>query len=437
MSAGNASSYPRARPSFGGRFWIAWTLYNTLLHVIFGLFWLPALAWREFRGRFLNRLGFRLPHLRRSIWLHSPSVGEALAIRTFVSHLRNAFPGREIVLTTFTSGGRHVAKQVSADHHLALPYDLWPSVLLTIRALKPEMFLVVEGDYWPNLITALHLKRVPVVAVNGRVSEKALRNQRRVGWLSRGMFGHMSLVCAGGLEYIPRYMELGVKPERIIVTGNLKYDNLATTPRADVIELLAAALGQPTPADVLIAASTHAGEEELITDAYLKTRAVRPGLKLVVVPRYPERAGEILKTLAARGLKGARRSELPGPTGADAVVVDTLGELAGIYPMAEVAVIGGSFIPRGGQNMVEAAYHGCVVVWGPHVEHFPVETAKLAGRGGVAVKDAGELSRSLCELYTFDDVRRGLGEEASASARELMGASARTLDVLRRLQEAE
>jgi 3-deoxy-D-manno-octulosonic-acid transferase len=431
----SARSFRPPKPQFGGRFWAAWALYNFLLLGLFVLLFVPALAWREFRGRFLNRLGFRLPRPRRSIWLHSPSVGEALAIRTFVSHLREAFPGREIVLTTFTSGGRQVAKQVAADHHLALPYDLWASVLLTVRALKPELFLVVEGDYWPNLVTALHLRRVPVVAINGRVSEKALRGQRRARWLSRGLFGNLSLVCAAGLEYIPRYIELGVKPERIVVTGNLKYDNLATNPRADVIELLAAALGKPIPANVLLAASTHAGEEDLITEAYVSAREARPGLKLVVAPRYPERAGDVVRILEARGLRVARRSELPGATGVDAVVLDTLGELAGIYPIGEVAVIGGSFIPRGGQNMVEAAYHGCVAVWGPYVENFPVETAKLVGRGGVAVKDADGLRRSLRDLYAFDDVRERLSEEARTSAREMMGASTRTLDVLRRLME--
>ena len=436
MTGESARPFRPPKPRFGGRFWVAWAFYNILLHGLFALLWLPALTWREFRGRFLNRLGFRLPHPRRSIWLHSPSVGEALAIRTFVSHLREAFPGREIVLTTFTSGGRHVGKQVAADHHLALPYDLWPSVLLTAAALKPELFLVVEGDYWPNLVTALHLRRVPVVAVNGRVSEKALRGQRRARWLSRGLFSNLSLVCAAGLEYIPRYIELGVKPERIVVTGNLKYDNLATSPRADVIELLAAALGKPGPADVLIAASTHAGEEELVADAYAAAGKARPGLKLVLAPRYPERAADVVHILEARGLKVARRSELPGPSGVDAVVLDTLGELAGIYPMGAVAIIGGSFVPRGGQNMVEAAYHGCVAVWGPYVENFPVETAKLAGRGGVAVKDADGLERSLRDLYTFDDVRERLGEEARTSARELMGATPRTLDVLRRLMEA-
>ena len=431
-AAPEIAAAPRAS-RYGGRFAAAAALYNLLLHLLFLALWLPALAWREFRGRFLNRLGFRLPRLRRSVWLHSPSVGEALAIRTFVRHLRGAFPGYDIVLTTFTSGGRQVAKQVAADHHLALPYDLMPSVALTVRALKPALFLVVEGDYWPNLVYALQRRGVPVAAVNGRVSAKAAAGYRRAAWLFRPLFNRLALVCAADKEYIPAYMALGVPPERIVVTGNLKYDNYQSEPATDVIALIQAALGNPRREDVLVAASTHPGEEDLVADVFLALRVRRPALKLFVAPRYPERAGAVVALMAARGLTAARRRELPRPSTVDVVVLDTLGELSGLYALGAVAVIGGSFVPRGGQNMVEAAFQGCVTVWGPHVENFPAETARLAGRGGVAVAGANELQAALEELYAFDEVRARLGEAAAATAAEMMGASARTIAVLRRL----
>ena len=418
---------------FGARFRAAWLAYNVLVQALFALLWLPALAAREFRGRFGSRLGFRLPRPRGCIWLHAPSVGEALAIRAFVAELRAAYPGRAIVLTTFTAGGRHVAKHVRADHHLALPYDLYPSVVATIHALRPSLFLVVEGDYWPNLMYELLKRRVPIAVVNGRFTAKALRNYRRTAWLFRPLFRGLSAVCAAEVEYVARYEEMGVDRGRVVVTGNLKYDNHEVAALDDVVELVAAALGKPDRRDVLLAASTHAGEEELAAAAFLELRRANPRLKIYVAPRYPERAAGVAALLESRGIKTTLRSFLPRPGTFDAVVLDTLGELGGLYPLGAAAVIGGSFVPRGGQNMMEAAYHGCVSVWGPHVENFPAEVKRLEGRGGVGVADAGELARVLRELYANADVMTVLGEEAAATAREMMGASRRTIAALARL----
>lgn len=420
---------------WGGRFWLAFLFYNFLLHVSFALLWVPALALREFRGRFVKRLGFRLPRLDKSVWLHAPSVGEALAVRTFVEEFRRAFPGYEVVLTTFTSGGRQVAKQVAADHHLALPFDLYPSVAATVRALRPALVLLVEGDYWPNLLYALARRGVPVGVVNGRFTARSLKGYRRTRWLFGPLFRNLKFVCAAEEEYRGRYEAMGVPEERVVATGNLKYDNYETTARPDVAALIARALGNPRPDDVLIAASTHAGEEEMVADVYLRLREEREDLKLFVAPRYPERAGDVAALLGRKGIGAVLRSGLPagGPT--DAVVLDTLGELGGLYPLGSVAVIGGSFVPRGGQNMMEAAYHGCVTLWGPHVENFPLETARLAGRGGVEVRDREELLTALQDIYANAQVRAVLGDEAAAVAREMMGASKRSIAVIRRYLE--
>ena len=425
----------RKNTRFGARFWLAFIFYNAVLHVAFALFWLPALAIREFRGRFLKRLGFRLPNLEHSIWLHAPSVGEALAIRAFVSELRRAFPGYAVVLTTFTSGGRQVAKQVDADHHLALPYDLYPSVAATVRALDPSFVLFVEGDYWPNLMFALARRGVPTAVVNGRFTARSMGRYAGARWLFGPLFEALGLVCAAEEEYVPRYETMGVDGADIIATGNLKYDNYEAEEREDLVALIAEALGRPSRRDVLIAASTHAGEEEIVADIYSELRRERPDLKLFLAPRYPERAAEVLTLLRTKGVAAAPRSRLPGPSPVDAVVLDTLGELGGLYPLGAVAVIGGSFVPRGGQNMMEAAYHGCVTLWGPHVENFPVETARLAGRGGIAVRDAGELHDALEDIYANEQVRNVLGEEAAATAREMMGASKRTINAVKRLLE--
>lgn len=352
-------------------------------------------------------------------------------MRAFVEDVRRAFPGFEIVLTTFTSGGRQVAKQVAADHHLALPFDLYPSVAATVRALRPAFVLVVEGDYWPNLLFFLARAGVPVGVVNGRFTARSLKGYSRFKWLFGPLFERMGFVCSAEEDYRERYEAMGVAAPDVAVTGNLKYDNYDTTARPEVAKLVVEVLGGAGRDDVLMAASTHAGEEELVTNVYLKLRKARNGLKLFIAPRYPERAPEISAMLARKGLSVALRTSLPASSPVEAVVLDTLGELGGLYPLAAVAVIGGSFVPRGGQNMMEAAYHGCVTLWGPHVENFPVETARLAGRGGIQVRDAAELLSVLDELYANAQVRNVLGDEAAAAAREMMGASKRTIGVIR------
>lgn len=416
---------------------MAFSLYNLLLHIFFALLWLPALAVREFRGRFFKRLGFRLPRLAESVWLHAPSVGEALAIRAFVKELRREYPQYEIVLTTFTSGGRYVAKQVAADHYLALPFDLYPSVAVTVGRLRPALVLFVEGDYWPNLLFKLARRRVPVGVVNGRFTARSLRGYRRAGWLFGPLFRSLKFVCAAQEEYRPRYEMMGVNAADVVVTGNLKYDNYETTARPDVAELIAEALGNPRRDDVLIAASTHGGEEEIVADVFLQLKREGPALKLFVAPRYPARAGEVLRLLQRKGISAALRSELPATAPVDAVVLDTLGELGGLYPLGAVAIIGGSFVERGGQNMMEASYHGCVTLWGPHVENFPLETARLQGRGGIQVRDRTDLLGSLREIYGNRQVRNVLGEESAAVAREMMGGSRRAIAVIRRFLEEE
>lgn len=393
------------------------------------------MALREFRGRFFKRLGFRIPRVNKSVWLHAPSVGEALAVRSFVEEFRRVFPGYEIVLTTFTSGGRQVAKQVAADHHLALPFDLYPSVAATVRNLKPALVLLVEGDYWPNLLFVLARRGVPVGVVNGRFTARSLGGYRRARWLFGPLFRNLKFVCAAEEEYRGRYEAMGVDEGNVAVTGNLKYDNYETAARPDVAALIAEALGNPRRDDVLVAASTHAGEEEMVSDVYLRLREERENLKLFVAPRYPARAGEVAALLARKGIDAARRTQLPAGGPADAVVLDTLGELGGLYPLGAVAIIGGSFVPRGGQNMMEAAYHGCVTLWGPHVENFPLETARLAGRGGVRVRDEAELMKALKDIYANAQVRGVLGDEAAAVAREMMGASKRSIAVIRRYLE--
>lgn len=423
---GNRRILPRRR--FGPRFYLAWLFYNLLLHAAFFLLWVPALAWREFRGRFIKRLGFGLPRpRRRTLWLHAPSVGEALAIRAFVRELRAAFPHYEIVVTTFTAGGRSVAKQVQADYHLALPYDLVGSVYLTLLALRPAAFFFVEGDFWPNLAFVVQKTGVPTFVVNGRVSAKAVKRYKRFRWLFEPIFSNLTLVCAAAQDYVPLYKNLGVRDANVLVTGNLKYDNYAGPPATELVGLILAALGKPKREDVIIAASTHDGEEELIAETFGNLFKSRTSLRVIVAPRYPERAAIVIAALERVGFEVARRTSLPVKKPVTAVVLDTLGELPGLYPAAAVAVIGGTFVPRGGQNMVEAAYHGCVPVWGPHVWNFPMEVNMLAGKGGFGVSTPSDLEDILNKLLEDTDTLLKSGERAAAVVREMTGASARTV----------
>lgn len=366
-----------------------------------------------------------MPRLEKCIIVHAASAGEMLASRKFVALLRERFPGVPVVVTTVTTTGAKAAEHVGADYDLGLPYDLVPAVYLALRRLNPVALILVECDYWPNLIYMAARRGVPVAVINGRMTEKAAGWYRAVGWLFKPLLASIAAYAISDEEYVSRFRSLGVDGAAVEVTGNIKYDNLDLEPNPGLISEVHSRLGITDKLDLLIAGSTHEGEEGLVARAYLAARDVRPSLKLLVAPRYPERAAEVVSLLSEFGITAAVYSN--GDTG-DALVLDTMGDLARLYAAAAVAVVGGSFVRRGGQNVVEPAYAGCAVVYGRHTSHFPYEVRLLEGNGGTTVADGDELTRVLTRFYREPELLEAEMAKARAATAGLIGGSARAVD---------
>jgi 3-deoxy-D-manno-octulosonic-acid transferase len=414
------------RKTCGVAFWVAFVIYNLAVHFLFLLLWAPALFLRDFRSRFFSRLGFGLPRLDRSIIIHAASAGETLASREFVALLRGRFPGVPVVVTTVTTTGAKAAEYVGVDYNLGLPYDLLPPVYLALRRLNPVALILVECDFWPNLIYAALRRGIPIAVVNGRMTEKAASRYGAVGWLFKPLLASIAAYAVSDEEYVSRFRAVGVDGAGIEVTGNIKYDNLDMEPNPGLISEVHLRLGITDRFDLLIAGSTHEGEEELITRAYIAARDVRPSLKLLVAPRYPERAAAVVSLLSEFGITAGFYSN--GGNSCDALVLDTIGDLASLYAAGAVAVVGGSFVSRGGQNVVEPAYAGCAVVYGPNTFHFPYEVRLLDGNGGTTVADGDELTRLLTRFYREPELLEAEMTKASAVAAGLIGGSARAVD---------
>ncbi len=418
------------------------------------LFGVGYLAVRLLRGRgvpgFRQRLGITpnslkedLRKLRRPIWLHCVSVGEVLAAEPLVNELRRRLPDRDWVITTVTSTGREVARRLvreSRDRLLYLPWDLGPIVRGVVSRIRPELFLCLETELWPVLFHHLRKEGVPVVVANGRISPKAFRRYLWIRPFMERVLAQATWILTQSPQDARRYAAIGAAKDRIIVTGNIKWEGtIVQTPSNG--NPLRSLLGTPERTILWTAGSTHPGEESMILNVYRRLKANHPNLRLLIAPRHPERTPEVEKEVARLGLSSIRRTQLSvrgsDPTGSDPVILlDTIGELAGIYSVSDVVFVGGSLVPHGGHNLVEPASRAKPVLTGPHLQNFQAIAESLAQAGGVAiVRSEGELEETLQRLLQSPQARRELGLRASAVLREHQGATARTADLIARVLE--
>ncbi len=416
-----------------------YALYSALLGV--GLLaYLPAFLARRRRagyGRDLaqrfGRLGDALPPEPRC-WVHAVSVGESAAAVPLVEGIRQRWPELGIVVSTITpTGARIVTERLAgAAAHRYFPIDLPGPVRRALEAARPRFFIAIETELWPNFLRALARRRIPAMIANGRISDRSFRRYRRVRWLMRRVLADVAVFAMQTEEDARRIRALGAPPERVVVTGNLKSD-LLPEPSADDARGRER-LGLGAEARLWIAGSTHRGEEAVVLDVFLRARARCPDLRLLLAPRHPERAGEVEELIRARGLTAARRSRLPQDAAAGAVVIlDTVGELAELYRLAEIVFVGGSLVPVGGHNVLEPAMRGKPVLVGPHMSNFR-EGAELLERsgGGLVVKDGPELERELARLLEDRALVRRMGEAARDAFAGRQGAVSATLDLVGR-----
>ena len=405
------------------------------------LAYLPVFLVRRLRGsgyerslaeRF-GRYGHELPAEPRC-WIHAVSVGEAATAVPLVEAIGRRWPELAVVMTTVTpTGARVVADRLGGKvTHRYFPFDLPGSVRRALGTVKPQFFIGMETELWPNFLRALERRGVPAMIANGRISDRSFRRYHRVRFLTALMLRDISVFAMQSQEDARRIIALGALPERVVVTGNLKTDLAPAEAGGEAVwqRLLGIAEGDL----VWIAGSTHRGEETAVLQAFKRLRVRFPTLALLLAPRHPDRAAEVERLAADAGLGTIRRSELPRDRERHAVVIlDTVGELAQIYRVATVVFVGGSLVPTGGHNMLEPALLRKPVLFGPHTSNFR-ESAELLlhAEGAVLVADGGQLEARVGELLSDADRRRRMGEAALHAIVSRQGAVQQTMELVER-----
>ena len=375
-------------------------VYNTLTLLLLPLILLGlavALLRKKYRTRIPARLGIglhslheQLPDTARAgtVWVHALSVGEVTSAQPLLRGLRAALPETRLVLSVATRSGEQVAREQLADccHViLAAPYDFYPVIGLFIRRIEPRVFILVETDFWPNWLHMLAWRGIPTYLVNGRISAASFARYQRFASFFAPMFRCFTGLCMQTRADAANMAGLGLDPARIHTLGNLKFDAagpIAGSKGGPVNKKdLRQQYGFDPTAPLLICGSTHSGEEELLLPAYAALLQLVPSLQLLLAPRQIERAESIVALAKQHGIHCRRRSQTKGGSG-PVLLLDTLGELAGCYAMADLAFIGGSLVPFGGHNPVEAVAVQAAVCFGPHMDDFNEIAAELVASGG-------------------------------------------------------
>ncbi|MDA8326569.1 MAG: 3-deoxy-D-manno-octulosonic acid transferase [Nitrospiraceae bacterium] len=386
-----------------------------------------------------GRMGKEIFQARReggsAVWVHAVSVGEVMAAVPFIEALRAR--GLEPVISTITETGRQVARKKFPEGRIIyLPFDLPFAFKRAAREVKPRAFILMETELWPNAVRTMHGLGIPVFIVNGRLSEKSTAGYRRFHFFFKRVVSKLSLICVQDEVYAKRAALIGAPEQKILVTGNFKFEMGAKGPSlAPAWPVWMEKLTRP----VIVAGSTHAGEEEFLIEIYKKLKMEFPLLSLVLVPRHPERAPEVGALIKKAGMNYIKSSmpgveEARGETMVDAgqpgiVLVDTVGELFNIYSKADVAVVGGSFIPRGGQNPLEPAYWGKPVICGPDMRNFTFMPEFLES-GGALTADKETLLEKLAGLLADEGRRTAMGADAKKFHLERSGAVGKTANAI-------
>lgn len=401
----------------------------------------PWLLYRALRtGRYRRGLSDKLFGLRQAlppgaVWFHGVSVGEIHLLRQVVATFRRRFPDVPCVLSTTTDTGFDEACRCFPDLFVFYyPFDFSWAVRRSLWAIAPRLIVLAEAELWPNFLMAARQNAVPVVVINGRMSPRSLRSYLRVKPLSRWLFSQLDLLLMQTEHYARAVRILGVHPDRVAVTGNIKFDGVLAdrhNPRTDFLRDM---LKVKEDELIWIAGSTQAPEEEIVLRIWQKLRVDYPNLRLFLVPRHKERFEEVAQLLAQANIDFARRSSCVD-LGRPVVLVDTMGELGPLWGLADVAFVGGSLDGRrGGQNMIEPAAYGAAVVFGPYVWNFADTAARLIdAHAACQIAYAGQLETVVRLLLEDEEERHQLGAAARDFVRRQQGATEQTVALLGRV----
>jgi 3-deoxy-D-manno-octulosonic-acid transferase len=391
----------------------------------------------DLRRHWGERLGGlpAFPSGHRPIWIHAASVGEVVASRRILQELEEISPGIPVLLSSTTPAGRRLAmKSVQAGSRAAFfPLDLGCIMRRSLARVRPRALVLIETEIWPNLLRQCRRARIPVILVNGRISERSFPRYRKIRPLVAAALAGVELFAMQTERDADRIRALGAPPERTRVLGNVKWD--LGVERGSPTEARRR-LGWPDEAPVLVAGSTSEGEEEILLQAWTRLRSEFPELRFVLAPRHPHRFERVATLLAGKGIPFARRSAGEPPT-APVLLLDTIGELARLYAAATICFVGGSLVPRGGQNLMEPAAAGRPVLFGPRTENFAdAAQALLQAGAGFRVSGADSLEEAIRRLLRDAPACRQAGERALAVVAQNRGSARRSAEAIAGLLEA-
>jgi 3-deoxy-D-manno-octulosonic-acid transferase len=367
-----------------------------------------------------------------TIWVHAVSVGEVLAISRVIDELKTQLSDWRVVVSTTTDTGQKLARERFGENGVFyFPVDLPFAIRAYLHALRPKMLVLAESEFWPNLLRLARNSGSAVAVVNARVSDRSLPGYLRFRRLLRPVMQNVQLFLAQSDEDARRLVQMGAPAERVHISGNLKFEV-----KPPVRPSIAAALGiRREQGPLLIAGSTLDGEEVLLLEMFRQVMARYSNALLLLAPRHPERFEVVASLLASSGLSYQRRSQWSDetPIASGVFLLDSIGELASLYEFADIAFIGGSLVPRGGHNVLEAAQFGTPILVGPHTENFRDIVAVFRKADALRVVTPQSLSATVLQLLAEDEERKALGRRALEVMRSQRGATSRTVSALLQL----
>ena len=388
-------------------------------------------SWRQQIG------GVSLPDDIRDhdkVWIHAVSVGESVASAAVVSELKKSVPNLAVVMSTTTETGQEMARKSvkDSDAFLYFPFDLIPFVIRSIRRVKPVVFASTDTEIWPNFLHIAHRFGVKTAIINGTVSDKTMRGARRVPWLYRWAMSNLDRLCMQSQADADRVIALGADPKHVIVTGNCKADQATEEISEAEMNQIRVRFGVSDKDRVFIAGSTNPGEDAPVLEAFVAARKEFPNLKVIIAPRQIERREEIAELANGLGLSCGWRSEPETIIGGkDVVILDTFGELAKVYAIADVSFVGGSLIPRGCHSILQPISQGKPVFFGPYTFKAKDLVAQAKAHGvGFEIANGEELGREIMRMLSDADLLADIRVRCDNMMKSNIGASKRTADAL-------
>lgn len=414
------------------------SIFYNILFALFSIIYFPYLI---IKGKWHSQFKTRFGHFpsdwveklkgAKCIWIHAVSVGEVLMVVDLIKRIKSAFPHHKIICSTVTKAGNKIAQENLDKSCLVIyaPLDFSWIVHKFISMINPEIYISTETEIWPNLYTALKKRGIPIFQINGRISDHAFKGYHRVRFLTKRILSCVELFYMQSSLDAERIKKLGAEADKVHVVGNLKFDTIP-----DLVEVTKVDMGFQAAEDLLIAGSTHPGEEKILIDVYKKISGEFSNLRLVIAPRHIERTDEIVKIVENLGYRAVRFSQIhQGENNVQGaiVIVDTIGQLRALYSLAKIVFIGKTLTVGGGQNMIESAYFGKPTIVGPLTQNFKdVVSIFKKSKAIIEVQNEEQLFDEIRTLLQDPQRAQQIGEAAMHTVREYQGSATKTVEAI-------